>query len=35
MQSVPRDSPQNKILGLINAIPDLIDEMIYEEKLSR
>jgi|JI10StandDraft_1071094.scaffolds.fasta_scaffold269302_2 hypothetical protein len=35
MQEVPRDSPQNKILGLIKAIPDLIDEMIYQEKLSR
>lgn len=35
MQEVPWDSPQNKILGLIRSIPDLIDEMIYEEKLSR
>ena len=35
MESVNRESQSNKVEGLMNAAPDLIDEMMHNEELSR
>ena len=35
MLNVDRTSPQQKILGLLKVVPDLIDEMDHVEVLSR
>ena len=35
MLTVNRESQSNKVDGLMTAAPDLIDEMIYNEGLSR
>jgi hypothetical protein len=35
MLGVNRDSQANKVEGLMTAAPDLIDEMIHNEALSR
>jgi len=33
LENVPRDSPQHKINGFLDAIPDFIDEMNHAESL--
>ncbi len=35
MNEVPRDSQNSKVSGLMDAVPDLIDEMYHNEELSR
>ena len=35
MENVNRESQSNKVEGLMNAAPDLIDEMLHNEGLSR
>ena len=35
MLKVPRESPQHKIIGLLQETPDLIDEMTHVERLNR
>jgi hypothetical protein len=35
MNNVNRESQSNKVEGLMNATPDIIDEMMFNEELSR
>ncbi len=35
MTSIDRSSPQQKIIGLLKAVPELVDEMEHIEKLSK
>jgi len=35
MISIDRSSPQQKIIGLLRAVPELVDEMTHIEHLSR
>jgi hypothetical protein len=35
MTSIDRSSPQQKIIGLLKSVPELVDEMEHIEMLSK